>query len=613
MPRCYGTSCVKWNSELLPDGPFSLACLRVRFSSLAMAGIMTRTKPTIIELDMDKVEEILRRVEAKELQADDYGAIKALAQSYVHLTELLKDKNTSLSRLRKMLFGAKTEKTAAVLGSSQASDIPLPPGDDTHPKSSSATNAETNPEDNAETNTENESATPGKGHGRNGAGAYTGAEKIEVPLASLQAGDPCPECDEGTVYETNRPGVLVRLVGQAPVGAKVYYLQKLRCNLCGVVFTAKPPEGEEKKYDATAGSMIALLKYGKGMPFYRMEGLQANLGIPMPTSTQWDIVHAQAERIEPAFEELVRQAAQGDVVHNDDTTVKILDLMDERARQEALAEDGADGPAKKGTAERVGMFTTGIVFNARRSQDRVVLQRTPACRRELRGRAGPACRGSAGAHPDVRCVVAESAGQTEDDSWQLPGPRPAAVRGCGERVSRGVPACAGGALRTLSQRRDRPEAESFAAGAIALSPSPERSDHGRTSRLACPAVRRATRGAELRAGRGHLLSAEALGEADAISARGRAPLDNNICERALKKVILHRKNALFYRTCHGAHVGDIFMSLIYTCELCGTNPFDYLSELDRHTAELSANPWGWMPWNYRQTLACTATPSGTAS
>ena len=55
-----------------------------------------------------------------------------------------------------------------------------------------------------------------------------------------------------------------------------------------------------------------------------------------------------------------------------------------------------------------------------------------------------------------------------------------------------------------------------------------------------------------------------------------APLDNNICERALKKAILHRKNALFYKTCHGAHVGDVFMSLIYTCELCGANPFDYL-------------------------------------
>jgi len=61
-----------------------------------------------------------------------------------------------------------------------------------------------------------------------------------------------------------------------------------------------------------------------------------------------------------------------------------------------------------------------------------------------------------------------------------------------------------------------------------------------------------------------------------------APLDNNICERALKRAILHRKNALFYKTCNGAHVGDIFMSLIHTCQFCGADPFDYLTELQRH-------------------------------
>ena len=87
-----------------------------------------------------------------------------------------------------------------------------------------------------------------------------------------------------------------------------------------------------------------------------------------------------------------------------------------------------------------------------------------------------------------------------------------------------------------------------------------------------------------------------------------APLDNNICERALKRAILHRKNALFYKTCHGAHVGDVFMSLIHTCVLCGVNPFDYLTEIDHHAAEMSAAPQNWMPWNYRQTIA-VATPS----
>jgi hypothetical protein len=79
-----------------------------------------------------------------------------------------------------------------------------------------------------------------------------------------------------------------------------------------------------------------------------------------------------------------------------------------------------------------------------------------------------------------------------------------------------------------------------------------------------------------------------------------APLDNNIVERALKKAILHRKNALFYKTLNGARVGDLFMSLIHTCELNGVNPFEYLTELQRHSLELAAKPSEWMPWNYRQ-------------
>jgi hypothetical protein len=87
-----------------------------------------------------------------------------------------------------------------------------------------------------------------------------------------------------------------------------------------------------------------------------------------------------------------------------------------------------------------------------------------------------------------------------------------------------------------------------------------------------------------------------------------APLDNNICERVLKKAILHRKNALFYRTENGAKVGDIFMSLIHTAELAGVNVFEYLVALQRHATEAAQRPGEWMPWNYRETLA--ALPTG---
>ena len=110
------------------------------------------------------------------------------------------------------------------------------------------------------------------------------------------------------------------MVGQAPLAVTVYELEKLRCNLCGEVYTAEAPEdvGTEK-YDASAASMIALPKYGTGFPFHRLEGLQKDMEIPLPASTQWEIVAETAQWIEPAYQELMQQAAQGEVLHNDDT------------------------------------------------------------------------------------------------------------------------------------------------------------------------------------------------------------------------------------------------------------------------------------------------------
>ena len=85
-----------------------------------------------------------------------------------------------------------------------------------------------------------------------------------------------------------------------------------------------------------------------------------------------------------------------------------------------------------------------------------------------------------------------------------------------------------------------------------------------------------------------------------------APLDNNICERALKKAILHRKNSLFFKTQHGAEVGDLFMSLIHTCNLARVNPFDYLIALQEHSSNLVEHPEKWMPWNYTSQLSSSS-------
>ncbi len=171
---------------------------------------MSCSQPTIIELNMNELEDILRRAEARELKDEDYETIKQILQSYVHLTDLLKDKKTRIDRLRKLLFGASTEKTKDVCGSGTADGTP-PSGaeedsaestEETAEEESAESTEETAEEESAEptqeTTEEKEPVTRAPGHGRNGADAYTGAESIEVPHPSLEPGDPCPEC--GTRY-----------------------------------------------------------------------------------------------------------------------------------------------------------------------------------------------------------------------------------------------------------------------------------------------------------------------------------------------------------------------------------------------------------------------------
>src|SRR4051794_17383385 len=107
---------------------------------------------------------------------------------------------------------------------------------------------------------------------------YRGAKKIAIPHAKLAHGDRCPDCEPGNTYAQKEPKALVRIVGQAPLAATVYELERLRCSTCGQVFTAEEPEGVgPDKYDETASAMIAQLKYGSGIPFYRLESLEDQL------------------------------------------------------------------------------------------------------------------------------------------------------------------------------------------------------------------------------------------------------------------------------------------------------------------------------------------------
>ena len=247
---------------------------------------MTETTTTeVVEVDVREIEELLQRARSQApLSEADRELICRLSQSYLHLNELVADKNTTIRSLRKALFGTTSEKTMDVL----AGDAVTPPAHSANDPGSPA------PAD------EHAPAKPKpKGHGRNSAADYQGAECTQVEHESLRPGQACPRCKKGKVYRLPDPAMLVRLTGRSPLRAQVWQLERLRCNLCGEVFKAKAPAGVgEEKYDPTTASMIALLRYGSGLPHNRIERLQGNLGIPLPASTQWEIVAKCAQTIE---------------------------------------------------------------------------------------------------------------------------------------------------------------------------------------------------------------------------------------------------------------------------------------------------------------------------
>jgi transposase len=552
-----------------------------------------RHAPELIEVDNTQLDDVLRRVEHS-LDEKDAALIRAVFESYAYVTELVEDKNTSIRRLRHLFFGSRSEKTEAVVGPNAEPSGGSSPGDDAADRVLKAA-------DIASTEKSNES-TSVKGHGRNGADAYGGAARVDVRHGSLMAGDACPACQQGTVYD-KAPGVVIRITGTPPLSATIYELQKLRCHVCGEVFTADTPaEAGDQKYDATAGSMIGLLKYGSGLPFNRLDSLQGNLDVPLPASTQWEIVKAVATNLAPVFAELVRQAAQGELLHNDDTTVKILELMGKRA-QKAASPAGAATPEPDVSDSRRGIFTSGVV--ALRDGHRIALFFS----------------GRLHAGENLAQILKQRASELPPPiqmcdalSSNLPGELRTILANCLAHARRQFvdiydrfPRPCRHLLETLAvvYRNDA------RARTDQLSPEARLKFHQEASG---PAMEQLHTWLNQQLADKLVEPNSALGSAIGYMLRhwnkltlflrqAGAPLDNNVCERALKKAILHRKNALFYKTRNGAKVGDLFMSLIYTCQLNNANPFDYLTELQRHAQSLAANPDRWMPWHYRDALA----------
>lgn len=489
------------------------------------------------------------------LPTDQAQRIVHVLECLIWLLALLERKDLSIAKLKQMVFGAQTESARNVCGKDR------PKKDKTKPK----------------------------GHGRNPHQSYTGARRVRISHPTLQAGQRCPDCRKGKLRPRKEPAVVITVTAQPPVGAVIHELEQLRCDTCGRLFTAPtPPEAGTEKYDASVGVMVGLMRYGSGMPFYRLERLQKSLGVPLPASVQWEQVLRVSESLKPVLEQLMKEAAQASVLHSDDTGMRVRSL-----RQEIEVEK----------SKRTGIFTSGIVGKLGRHQVSLYLTG--------RKHAGE--------------NLAKVLGHRETDrpaplhmcdglSWNDPKGHPTVEAQCCVHARRNFVD-----LNSAFPEESRKVVESFAeiyrveaeVKALGLDPEERLKEHQSRSGPVMEGLRlwfteliqerRVEPNSEL--GEAIQYMEKRWTELTQFLRIPGAPLDNNESERILKRCILHRKNSLHYRNEKGARVGDLFMSVVETCRANGVNPFDYMMAVVRNEAAVQTTPAAWMPWNYHERLA----------
>jgi len=526
-----------------------------------------------------------------QLGSADFELFRRLFNTLVAVTAILKSSRAMLSRLRR-LFGLQgSERSRDILeGSTEASAEGENDGEKDTPTSSEATT------DDAKSAPRGRSSR--KGHGRLPSSEYETATHVAVIHDELHPGGACPDCRRGKLYELNEPARMLRIFGQPMLRATCWDCQRLRCSSCGCVHTAQaPPEARGPKFDATAIATIALARYGMGLSHNRMAKLQQHMKLPVPASTQWAVLAENASAFKPVFAELERHAAQGEVIHTDDTHARVLAYMGRR-RSKLLQAGELEDP------ERVGLFTTGVVSLTEGAP--TVLFCTG---REYAGENIAlllASRDQDIAPPTLMSDGLESRNVPEGHVVVESNCLTHARRGFVDQLSSFPAEC----RHVIGQLQHVYRVDSECREAQ-VSPEQRLARHQQES---APLMAELKTWIETQINEKRVEPNSELGKAykyvlkrwerlTLFLRKPGVPIDNNLCERTLKMAIRHRNNSLFYRSERGAEIGDMFMSLIHTAELRGENPFEYLTAVLQNEKAAAQHPADWLPWSFRATLA----------
>ncbi len=274
--------------------------------------------PTRLDFTPEQIDHLIDRLNRKCLQEEDYPLLADLLRAIVWLNFSLQEKTLSIQRLRS-IFGIKTETAAKLLEFAKGK--------------AAAGQADASAIENFDSSPDEEKSRKKKkkpNHGHRPSSEYTNAKTIAIAHQSLIKGNLCPSCQKGRLFNLSS-GTIIHIIGQPWLKVEIYKPERLRCPVCGKIFTANlPQEVATSRANHTAKAIVSLLKYKGGVPFYRQEKLQETLGAPISASEIWEMTEDVADALQPAYAVMCEHAANADIMQNDDTKARVLSIMKER-------------------------------------------------------------------------------------------------------------------------------------------------------------------------------------------------------------------------------------------------------------------------------------------
>jgi transposase len=530
----------------------------------------------IPKTNSSEIENLIEQIRKTNLEPGAKEKIERLLRTVLTLVEILQRKNTSIKKLRQMIFGKRTERHQKKKAEGQEKEGKSENSGDDRPKASG--DQEASAEGLA---IESEEKQKRKGHGHRAASAYSSARIVKCQHESLKVGDDCPASCGGHLYDLNEPTALIQFTGQPLIVATKYEREALRCAKCLQRYVAPLPEGVvNERYDATCDATIALMRYGGGLPWHRQAGLQAMAGAPLGEATMWERCEATADAAMGIFLSLMRLAAGGEVMHTDDTWVRILSCLKEDKEEKGRATN-TSGIVVKAGGRKIALYLSG----RRHAGENLAELLT---KRE-KGLAPPIQMSdalAANTSVEKNVISAYCLAHARRKVFELKDDYPAECAVVLDAVSKvyGYEAEAAGMNdeRRLAYHQEK--------GGPVMKELKRWIEAQFSDRQVEP---NSNLGKALQYWLSHWR------ELTVWLREPGTPLDNNESERALKQFILMRKNSMFFKTEHGAAVGDVLASLIRTCRLNGVNAWDYLVTIVRNKKDARSNPHLYLPWNYK--------------